>query len=97
MIADTLLEARRYAEEEREETKKQEQKLRRILEEESRQQRQILDQHRDQIRRLRGEIKAVLELAEKKFEALEEQSSALLETAPAGNMSLFTAKEDETV
>ena len=67
MIADTLLEARRYAEEEREETKKQEQKLRRIL-----------------------------ELAEKKFETLEEQSSALLEAAPAGNMSLFTAKEDET-
>lgn len=89
LIANTLLEAQRYAEDLRSQTRAQEQAACQQLQEALEDRRAVLAQYDDRLGQLRALFRTMLQELDDSAAQMEPRVEALREAMPDGNMSLF--------
>lgn len=94
LIADTLVEARRYAEQLKEETERQEQMLRRQLQEAFEGRSREIERYGGKVRQLREQLTAILQDMDRTTEQFLQEVTDVEETAPEQNLSLFRRRTE---
>lgn len=94
MIANTLLDAKRYATQLKEETAQKEQALRKQIAEDLIKKQQELDRYAAQIDMIRTSFANMLANMDSEAKSLQEQTKVVREAAPERNMSLFVRKSE---
>lgn len=94
VIANTLLEAQRYAERLKQEAAQKQQEVQRQLEEETAKQTRALEGYQKQVHQLRESLQAMLEGMDRTAEQLEQRMEQVREDCPEQNLSLFQRKTE---
>lgn len=93
LIANTLMEAQRYAELLKQETEKREQELQAQLKAAAARQEHSLQQYDAQIQQLRETLRTMLEEMDRSAEELSQRAEEVKAAAPMRNMLLFSRKK----
>lgn len=94
MIADTLVEAKRFAEQMKKESTVKEEEARAQFEEQLQEKYQELKQYQGQITQIRNVLYKVLQEMDEQMQKMEQEIVATKEECPGRNMTLFERKMD---